>query len=108
MSLGLTTSAAAGPGTIATIIVSVLAASAFLAWMMWRACKSAERAERDARYLRRRLFQLGILYVGCAVYGIEEVATGKEHKEILLGLPIGLTLAWLYLRAASRVKIPPP
>jgi len=92
---------------IATIIASVLAATAFLAWMMWRVCKSAERAERDPRYLRRRLFGLGMLYVGCAVYGIAEVVAGREPKEILVGLPIGAALAWLYLRAAIRVKVPP-
>jgi hypothetical protein len=107
MSLVTATSAAASPGMIATIIVGVLAFSAFLAWMAWRLCKSAERAERDPQYLRRSLLRLGLLYVGCAVFGIAEVATGRQPIESLIGLPIGAALAWLYLRAAIRVKVPP-
>jgi hypothetical protein len=48
-----------------------------------------------------------MLYVGAAVFGIVEVATGKEPIQSLVGLPIGGLFAWVYLRAASRVKIPP-
>jgi hypothetical protein len=97
-----------GPGTIALVIAGVSVATAVLAWMLWRVCKSVQRAERDPRYLRRRLFWLGIIYVGAAVFGIEEVVRGKEPIQSLIGLPIGLAFAWFWLRMASRVKVPPP
>jgi hypothetical protein len=99
---------AVGPGTIALVIAGVSVATAVLAWMLWRVCKSVERAERDPRYLHRRLFWLGMIYVGAAVFGIEEVARGKEPIRSLIGLPIGLAFAWFWLRMASRVKAPPP
>ena len=78
--------------------------------MMWwrgeRAYRSAVRAERDPRYLRRRLLRRGMIYVACAVLAIVLVATGKEAKELLFGLPIGVAFAWYYLRSALRVKVP--
>jgi heme A synthase len=92
---------------VATSIIGVLVSTAFLAWMMWRVCRSAERAERDSKYLRRRLFGLGMIYVAAAVFGIVEVATGREPIQALIGLPIGATFAWLYLRAAVKVGVPP-
>jgi DNA-binding transcriptional regulator of glucitol operon len=107
MSPVTTTPAAVSPMMIAAVIVGVLALSAFLGWSAWRVFKSAERAEQDPRYLRRRLVVLGLLYVGFAVYGIEEVVTGREPLQSLIGLPIGALFAWFYLRAAFRVKIPP-
>lgn len=98
----------ASPGMmIATVVVGVSAVSAFLAWLMWRAWQSAERAARDPKYLRRRLFWSGMLYVGVALFGIVEVAIGREPVQMLLGLPIGLLFAWIFLRAAVRVKVPP-
>jgi len=104
----VTTFAEASPGMmIATTIVGVSASCAFLAWMMWRAWQSAERAARDPKYLRRRLFWFGVFYVGVAVFGIAEVATGREPIQALVGLPIGLLFAWVFLRAAVRVKVPP-
>jgi hypothetical protein len=104
----VTTPAEASPGMmIATIIVGVSAFSAFLAWMLWRTWQSAERAARDPKYLRRQLFWFGMLYVGAAVLGIVEVATGREPIQALVGLPIGLLFAWFLLRAAIRVRVPP-
>jgi glucose uptake protein GlcU len=107
MNLFTIASASFSPGTIATIILGVLALSAFIGWMGYRVYKSAERAERDPRYLRRQLLALGVLYIGSAVYGIAEVVTGREPIESLMGLPIGALLAWFYLRLAFRVKVPP-
>jgi hypothetical protein len=107
--MSLVASAFAVPslGTITTIILGVLALSAFLGWGAWRVYKSAERAERDPRYLRRSLLLLGLIYVGGAVYGIEEVITGSAPIQSLVGLPIGAFFAWFYLRTAFRVKVPP-
>ena len=99
---------AVGPGTIALVAAGVSVATALFAWMLWRACRSVERAERDPLYLRRRLFWFGMIYVGAVVFGIEEVARGKEPIQTLIGLPVGLALAWFLLRMASRVKVPPP
>jgi threonine/homoserine/homoserine lactone efflux protein len=107
MRLAIVASAVARPGMIATIIVAVLASSAFLGWMAWQVFKSAERAERDPRYLRRRLLSMAMLYIGCAVFAIAQVATGKEPIKSLIGLPIGVMFIWMYLRAAIRVKAPP-
>jgi phosphatidylglycerophosphate synthase len=95
------------PGMIATVIVVVLALSAFLGLVAWRVYKSAERAERDPRYLRRRLLGMGMLYIGCALFAIANVATGREPIKSLIGLPIGVLFIWMYLRAAIRVKVPP-
>ena len=106
MSFVVPNSAAPSPGMIVTIIVGVLAFSALLGWGAWRIFKSAERAEQDPRHLRRNLLRLGLIYIGCALYGIAEVVTGKQPVESLVGLPIGALLAWFYLRAAFRVKIP--
>jgi hypothetical protein len=94
-------------GMITTIILGVLILSAFLGWVGWRVYKSAERAERDPRYLRRSLLLLGLIYVGSAMYGIEEVVSGRAPIQSLVGLPIGAFLAWFYLRTAFRVKVPP-
>jgi hypothetical protein len=96
------------PGvTIALVIAAVTVSSGFLAVGMWAAWKGAERAEADARYRRRILLRLGLLYVGCAIFGIAEVLTGSAPKESLFGLPVAAVLAWAYLRAAVRVKAPP-
>jgi len=82
------------------VIVAVTGSSAVLAAAMWAAWKETERAERDSRYKRRILLRLALLYIGCAAFGIAEVATGREPKQSLLGLPIAAGLAWAYLRVA--------
>jgi len=92
---------------IATVIVGVLGTTAILILMLWRLTKSVGRAERDPKYLRRNMRLLGLIYVGAAVFAIVEVATGQEPIQTLFGLPIGLLLAWLWLRQAGKVKIPP-
>lgn len=92
---------------IALVIAAVTISSVFLAVGMWRAWKESERAEADSRYRQRILLRLGLLYVGCAVFGIAEVLTGRAPKESLFGLPVAAVLAWVYLRAAVRVKAPP-
>jgi threonine/homoserine/homoserine lactone efflux protein len=94
-------------GTIATVIVGMLASTAVLVWMLWRVCRSAERAERDPKYLRRRLFWLGMIYVLGAVFGIEQVVTRQQPVQSLFGLPVALFLAWFWLKTASKVKVPP-
>jgi len=107
MSLVTSPSAAASSGMIATMIVGVLAFSTFLGWGVWRVFQRANRAENDPRYLRRLLMRAGLLYVCGVVLTVEQVATGKEPKTALLGLPIAALLVWTYFRAAIKVKVPP-
>jgi CDP-diglyceride synthetase len=107
MSVATTAYAVPGPGTIATMIVIVLASSAFLGWMAWRVHKSAERAEREPLYLRRFLLGMSLLYGGGAALAVAKVATGREPMKTLIGLPIGVLFIWVYLSAALRVKVPP-
>lgn len=103
----MTAASAESPRVIAAVIVGVLALSALLAWGTWRVCKTAERAELDPRFLRKILLGLGLLYVISAALALGKVIAGKEPVQSLVGLPIGAALAWLFLRAAVRVKLPP-
>lgn len=99
----------AQPGFIAAVILGVAAFSAFLAFLAWGVFKSAEIAERDPRYLRRRLLWFGLLYAFGAVYGITQLITVKQKGPTLvgLGLAVGGSFAWFYLKAAANVKVPP-
>jgi hypothetical protein len=111
MSVITATSATTGPGTIAVIIIGVLAFSAaltgYLAWIGQRAMQSAERAEREPRYKRRRLLWKGMTYLACTLLALTLNITGREPKKLLLPLPLGVAFAWFYLSAAIRIKIPP-
>ena len=101
-------SAEKNPGlTIVLVILYVSVCSALLAAAMWKTWKEVERSDKDVRHQRRVLLRTGLLYVCCAMFGIVAVLTGREPKEILLGLPIAVGLAWAHLRAAFRVKLPP-
>lgn len=97
----------AQPSFIAAVILGVAAFSAFLAFLAWGVFKSAERAERDPRYLRRRLLWFGLLYAFGAAYGITQLITVKEKGPTLVGLAVGGSFAWFYLKAAANVKVPP-
>jgi hypothetical protein len=88
-------------------IAAVSACTALMVWLFWRLWKSVERAERDPRYLRRRMLFFGMIYVAAALFGIEQVATGRKPLGTLIGLPIALGFAWFWLRSASQVKVPP-
>ena len=93
--------------TVIIVIAGVSAATAGLIYLLWRTVKSVERMERDPRYLRRRLFWFGMLYVAGAVFAVYEVAVGDEPLATLVGLPVSLAFAWFWLRAATRVRVPP-
>lgn len=92
---------------IALIVGAVTISSVVLIAAGWSAWKETERAESDARYRRRMLLRMALLYVACAVLGIAEVISGRAPKERLLGLPIAAFLAWAWWKAATRVKVPP-
>jgi hypothetical protein len=91
-----------------TIVIGALAIPVILTWMLWRMWRSFERSERDPGYRQRRVIGLATLYVASAVFGIVQVAIGKEPKEVLVGLPVVALLAWSLFRIAKRVKVPPP
>jgi hypothetical protein len=93
--------------TLAWTIAGVSALTALLGWSFWRMWKTAERAARDPKYLRRRLLFLGGIYLAAVALAIEQVATGQQPIQSLFGLPVGLALAWFWLRSAKRVKVPP-
>jgi hypothetical protein len=96
-----------GPGTVAWIIAGVSAFTALMVWVFWRLWKSLERAERDPRYLRRLLLVLPVLYACSTVFGVFEVATGREPIQALAGLPVVVVLSWAYIRMVLKVKVPP-
>jgi hypothetical protein len=101
-------SAEKNPGLmIALVTVAVTVSTAVMVVGIWGAWKDTERAEGDARYRRRVLLRMVMLYVFCAVFGIAEVASRREPIESLFGLPIAAFLAWMYWRAAVRVNVPP-
>lgn len=93
--------------TMAWTIAGVSALTALLGWSFWRMWKTAERAARVPKYLRRRLLFLGWIYLAGVALVIEQVATGQQPIQSLFGLPVGLALAWFWLRSANRVKVPP-
>jgi hypothetical protein len=107
MSLVTTTPAAESSVLIVTVIVVVMAACAFLGWASWRACQDADRAERDPRFRHRLLIRGALLYAFCAILGIEKVVTGEAPVQYLFGLIVPAALIWFFIRAASRVKVPP-
>ena len=102
-------SAEKNPGLmIALVIVAVTVSTAVMVVGIWGAWKDTERGEGgDARYRRRVLLRIALLYVFCAVFGIAEVASRREPIESLFGLPVAAFLAWMYWRVAARVNVPP-
>jgi len=93
--------------TIATIIVGVLTSTVLLYYVGSLAWKAADRANVDARYRRRSLVFVGMIYVVCGTVVIAEVVTGREPLEALFGLPIGAILAWFWIRSGIKTKVPP-
>ncbi len=88
---------------LASVIIGVLAFTAMLGWMILRFVRSME----DPRRVRKHLIIGGLLYVFGTVNAISEVVKGKQSALILAGLPIGLFFAYRYLRAASKIQLPP-
>ena len=107
MSLLATSSEPVSPGTIAAIIVGVLAVTALLGWMMWRLARAVERAERDPRYVRRWLILFAALYGFGALTSVSRVISGDAPPLSLIGLAIPVLIVWYCCRAAIRMKVPP-
>ena len=101
-------SADKNPGLmIALVVLAVTVSTVVMVVGMWGAWKDTERADGDARYRRRVLLRMALLYIFCAVFGIAEVASRRQPIESLFGLPVAAFFAWMYWRAAARVKVPP-
>ncbi len=89
--------------TVVIIIAVVLVCCALIGWMGWWVLQWPERP----RTLRRVLLFLGVLYLVGAVTGTWRAATGEAPLWSLLFLPLSLGIAWLYLRSAGNVRVPP-
>lgn len=50
---------------------------------------------------------MGVLYVVPGVVVIAKVVAGREPVQALFGLPIGVTIAWFYIRSGIKTKVPP-
>jgi len=94
-------------GEIVKAVAVVLLLTGLFGWGMWSVGRSAERAERDARYRRRNLLRLGVLYFAAVVAGVVAVLTGDAPKLALAGVPVCLLMGWWLVRNAGNVKIPP-
>jgi uncharacterized membrane protein len=90
-------------GVILTAIFTVFACSALIGWMAWWFLKSSE----NPRIVRRRLLRVAVIYGFGALFGIEQVVAGEAPLWSLAFLPISLGFIWMYVRAATRVEIPP-
>jgi len=88
---------------IITVILVVLVCSALIGWMAWRFTESSQ----NPRLVRRRLFRLAAIYAFGAFFGIEQVVTGEAPLWSLVFLPISVGLIWMYIRAATRIEVPP-
>ena len=89
--------------TVFIIIVGVLASCAVLGWMGWWVLQLPEKPRR----LRRLLLFLGAIYLIGAISGVWKAATGEAPVWSLLFLPLSLGLAWLCLRSATNIRVPP-
>ncbi len=89
--------------TVVIIITVVLACCALIGWMGWWVLQWPERP----RTLRRVLLFLGVLYLIGAVTGVWRAATREAPLWSLLFLPLSLGIAWLYLRSARNICVPP-
>ena len=78
-----------------------------LYWVLVRAARLGNRIHQDPRFKRRVLFIAAIPYILGGLVGTVEVATGNEELKTLAGLAISIPMAWLFLWAARRTKIPP-
>jgi len=92
---------------LALTILAVGVTTALLIWACLHVIRDAEKMQRDPKLLCRRFRFLGIVYIVGCLFGIFHVATGSEPPITLIGLPIGATLAWFWIKQASNVKIPP-
>jgi hypothetical protein len=93
---------------LAWSIVVVGIATALLVWGCFRLICDAEKMQRDPTLLRRRMVRLGLFYICCAVLGIVRVVTGDLPPMALIGLPVTAGIAWILIKQANNVKIPPP
>lgn len=92
---------------LALSILVVAVSTALLIWACFRLVRDAEKMERDPTLLRRRMLRMGLFYICCAVLGIARVVSGDLPPMALIGLPVTAGIAWILIKQASNVKIPP-
>jgi len=89
-----------------TAILGIFVSIASLLLIAWLFYKGAEKSQQTPRVRRAFFVGMTVIYVASMVIGIFEVIQGKESPQILLGLPGGLLLIWLYLKAAAKFRTP--
>ena len=90
------------------IVGSVFGAAALGGWAMHRGAKSADKAEQDPKYRRRLFYRGAALYGFGLVVGVSQVLSGNAPPATLFAAIVPLLFVWFFLRAAKRVKVPPP
>jgi membrane associated rhomboid family serine protease len=89
-----------------TAVLGVFVSIASLLLIAWLFYKGGERTQRSPRLRQAFFVGLVVIYAVWMAISIVKVILGKESTEVLLGLPGGLLLIWLYLRAANKVQTP--
>ena len=89
------------------IIIGFTLFIAIVYWVLVRAARLGNRIHQDPRFRRRVLVIAAIPYILGGLVGTVEVATGNEPLKTLAGLAISIPMAWLFLSAARKTKIPP-
>ena len=87
-------------------VVGVFAASASLLLIASAVYQGPEKTQQSRRLRRAFFIFLAALYVVSMIIGIFRVIEGKQSPEVLLGLPGGLILIWLFWSAARKVRPP--
>ena len=98
--------AAADWKVMLAVIFGVFVALASLLLIAWTFNKGAESTEHSPRLRQAAFAGVAVLYAFWMVFSIIKVILGKESTEVLLGLPGGVLLLWLFWKAASNVRTP--
>ena len=89
-----------------TSLLGVFVAIGSLILIAWLFFRGAERTQQSPRLRRAFFVGLAGIYVIWMTISVVKVILGKESSEVLLGLPGGALLLWLFLRAANNVQSP--
>ena len=89
--------------SIAIIILVVLVSCAFMGFGAWWGFQTIEKPNR----LRKLFLVLCAVYIAGAIHEIWGVLTGTVPLWSMIFLPFPVCFAWLYLRWAARITVPP-
>ncbi len=83
-------------------LLGVFVAIASLLLIAWMFTKGHERTQQSPRLRKVFFAAVAALYAIWMAVGVVKVIQGKESSEVLLGLPGGILLVWLFTRGANR------